>query len=51
MFAFSFLTYIGVYCAYPVMKKYVIDPYYEDNPDEMPEDPYECQEQVFVDRE
>ena len=51
MFAFSFLTYIGVYCAYPVMKKYVIDPYYEDNPDEAPVDPWSEQEQVFVDRE
>lgn len=51
MFAFAFLTYIGVYCAYPVVKKYVIDPYYEDHPDEIPEDPYSDEEQVFIDRE
>lgn len=50
MFAFSFLTYIGVYCAYPVIKRYVIDPYYEDHPDERPEDPWSTSERVFVDR-
>lgn len=50
MFAFSFLTYIGVYCAYPVVKRYVIDPYYEDHPDERPEDPWSTSERVFVDR-
>ncbi len=50
MFAFSFLTYIGVYCAYPVVKRYVIDPYYEDHPDERPEDPWATSERVFVDR-
>lgn len=50
MFAFSFLTYLGVYCAYPVVKRYVIDPYYEDHPDERPEDPWSSDEAVFVDR-
>ena len=50
MFVFSFLTYIGVYCAYPVFKKYVIDPYYEDHPDERPEDPWSTNERVFIDR-
>ncbi len=50
MFAFSFLTYLGVYCAYPVMKRYVIDPYYEDHPDERPEDPWSTNERVFIDR-
>lgn len=50
MFAFSFLTYLGVYCAYPVVKRYVIDPYYEDHPDECPEDPWSSDEPVFVDR-
>ncbi len=51
MFTFAFLTYIGVYCAYPVVKKYVIDPYYDEHPEERPEDPYELDEQVFADRE
>lgn len=50
IFAFSFLTYLGVYCAYPVVKKYVIDPYYEDHPEERPEDPWSSDEAVFVDR-
>ncbi len=50
MFVFSFLTYIGVYCAYPILKKYVIDPYYEDHPDEMPEDPWSTEDPVFIDR-
>ncbi len=50
MFAFSFLTYIGVYCAYPIIKRYVIDPYYEDHPDERPEDPWSSNERVFIDR-
>ncbi len=51
MFAIAFLTYIGVYCAYPVLKKYVIDPYYEEHPEERPEDPLENDDSVFVDRE
>ena len=50
MFAFSFLTYIGVYCAYPTLKKYVLDPYYDEHPDERPEDPWSTTEHVFVDR-
>ena len=50
MFIFSLLTYIGVYCAYPVLKKYVIDPYYDQHPDERPEDPWATDGRVFVDR-
>ena len=50
VFVFSFLTYIGVYCAYPILKKYVIDPYYEDHPEERPEDPWSSDSPVFVDR-
>jgi len=49
MFAFSFLTYIGVYCAYPVVKRYVIDPYYEDHPEELED--LDEEEQIFIDRE
>lgn len=51
MFIFSLLTYIGIYCAYPVFKKYVVDPYYEEHPEERPQDPWASEEQVFVDRE
>lgn len=50
VFLFSLLTYIGIYCAYPVFKSYVVDPYYEEHPDEKPEDPWSTTERVFVDR-
>ena len=50
IFVFSFLTYIGVYCAYPIIKRYVIDPYYEEHPEERPDDPWSTDEKVFVDR-
>lgn len=50
MFMFALLTYIGVYCGYPVLKKYVIDPYYDEHPDERPEDPWSTNDKVFVDR-
>ncbi len=50
MFMFSLLTYIGVYCAYPVLKKFVIDPYYDEHPDERPEDPWATDDKVFIDR-
>ena len=36
IFVFAFFTYVGVYCAYPVVDKYVIEPYYEDHPEERP---------------
>ncbi len=51
MIMFSLLYYIGTYCAYPVFKKYVVDPYYAEHPDELPEDPWTTSERVFVDRE
>ena len=51
MFAISFLTYLGVYCAYPVVDKYVIQPYYEEHPEDKPYEPSEDTEQVFSDRE
>ncbi len=50
IFVFSFLTYLGVYCSYPIIKRYVIDPYYDEHPDERPEDPWSTDERVFVDR-
>ncbi|MBR0231448.1 MAG: YesL family protein [Clostridia bacterium] len=53
IFVFSFLAYIGVYCAYPVVEKYVIEPYYEEHPDERPgygEESFdEDTEQIFTD--
>ena len=50
IFVFSFLTYLGVYCSYTIIKRYVIDPYYDEHPDEHPEDPWSTDERVFVDR-
>jgi uncharacterized membrane protein YesL len=41
MFTVSLLWYIGIYCSYPVIGKYMIDPYYKDHPDELPEEPDE----------
>lgn len=51
MFMFSLLYYIGIYCAYPVFKKYVVDPYYNEHPEERPDDPWSSNDKVFVDRE
>lgn len=30
IFTVAFLMYIGVYCTYPILKRYMIDPYYND---------------------
>ena len=37
LFLFSLLEFIGVYAAYPKIKEVLIDPYYEEHPDEKPE--------------
>ena len=50
VFLFALLNYIGIYCAYPVFKFYVVDPYYKEHPEEKPEDPWSTTERVFVDR-
>lgn len=49
MFAVSFLAYIGVYCTLPNVKKYVIDPYYDDHPEERPAEPDDESETIFSD--
>lgn len=38
VFTFGVLSYIGVYAAYPVIEKYMIEPYYRDHPEELPEE-------------
>lgn len=48
VFTFGILTYIGTYAAYPVIEKYMIEPYYRDHPEERPEE--EEIEPVFTDR-
>lgn len=48
VFTFGILIYIGVYAAYPVIDKYMIEPYYRDHPEERPVE--EEIEPVFTDR-
>jgi len=43
------LTLISSFNSYPIMKKYCIDPYYEQNEDENPENEKEAIESVFSD--
>ena len=42
------LGFIGVYCTYPLIDEYMIQPYYKDHPDELPEE--EEVETIFTDR-
>lgn len=42
------LGFIGVYCTYPVIDEYMIKPYYEDHPEELPQE--EEVEPIFTDR-
>ncbi|HAN21052.1 MAG: hypothetical protein A2Y15_08315 [Clostridiales bacterium GWF2_36_10] len=44
----SLISFIGAYCAYPVIKKYMIDPYYDEHPEERPQEPNI--EPIFKDR-
>lgn len=42
------LAFVGVYCCYPVIDKYMIQPYYRDHPEELPQE--EDIEPIFEDR-
>lgn len=44
IFTIALLMYIGVYCTYPIMKKYMIDPYYDDKGRLKPEEDVESAE-------
>lgn len=50
----TFLGYVSVFNSYPVIQKYVIDPYYEQKGEENPEyaylKPLDPEDSVFVDR-
>ena len=48
IFTISLLWFIGIYCTYPVIDKYMIEPYYEEHPEERPKEPDE--EPIFRDR-
>ena len=45
---FGALGFIGVYCTYPVIDEYMIQPYYKDHPEELEEE--EEVEPIFTDR-
>lgn len=44
IFTIALLMYIGVYCTYPIIKKYMIDPYYDDKGRLKPEEDVESAE-------
>ena len=48
IFTVALIGFTCSYCVYPVIKKYMIDPYYEEHPEERPEEPNV--EPVFKDR-
>ena len=45
IWTFSISSFVSAYCAYPIIKRYMIDPYYEDKKEEPSSD-----ERVFTDR-
>lgn len=45
---FGLFGYIGVYCAYPVIETYMIEPYYREHPEELPQE--EEIDSIFTDR-
>ena len=47
---FGLLNLIGVYCAYPIIDRYMIEPYYRDHPEERPGTDVEEIESIFTDR-
>ena len=48
IFTLSLLWLIGTYCSYPIIDKYMIEPYYEEHPEERPTEPDD--EPVFRDK-
>ena len=47
---FGFIGYIGIYCTYPIIDRYIIQPYYDDHPDEDPSADLDKIETIFTDR-
>ena len=47
---FGLLLFIGVYCAYPVIDRFMIEPYYKEHPDERPGQDLDNVESIFTDR-
>lgn len=48
VFTISVIGFLGMYSIYPTIKKYMIDPYYEEHPEELPEESDE--KPIFKDR-
>ena len=48
IWTFSFSSFISAYCAYPIIKRYMIDPHYAEEGGQPEED--EETERVFTDR-
>lgn len=48
IWTFSFSSFISAYCAYPIIKRYMIDPHYGEDGGEAEE--AEETERVFTDR-
>lgn len=48
IFTVALIGFLGTYCTYPTIKKYMIDPYYEEHPEELPEESDE--KPIFKDR-
>lgn len=39
IFTISLINFIGIYCVYPIIVKYMVEPYYDEHPDEKPNIP------------
>jgi len=50
LITFGLLMYICAYAAYPVIQKYMIDPYYKDNPTANGSKITPADEPIFIDR-
>ena len=50
IFGFGLLGYIGMYCSFPIIDRYIIQPYYDDHPDERPDADLNNVESIFTDR-
>ena len=50
IFGLGLLGYIGMYCSFPIIDRYIIQPYYEEHPDEDPSGHLDNVESIFTDR-
>lgn len=50
IFGFGFLAFIGMFGTYPIIDRYIIQPYYQEHPDEDPSNELNHVESIFTDR-